>query len=55
MGSLRYESSYARECEFLTNITNQYDKNLIRCAEVSEKLFLKQIIRQTLPRIWGQI
>ena len=27
-GVLRYESSYAQECEFLTNIPNHYDKNL---------------------------
>ena len=40
MDSLRYESSYAQECEYLTNITNQYDKNLIYCAKVSEKLIL---------------
>ena len=44
MDSLRYESSYAQECEFLTNITNQYDKNPILCAKVSENMICYLIL-----------
>ena len=69
MDYLRYDSSYARECEFHTIITNQCDKNLIWCAKVSENMncyliqiqnfprsgSFTQITRQTFPRIWDQI
>ena len=48
MDYLRYQSSYARECECFTNISNQYDKNLIGCAKVSENMLCFLIL---IPRV----